>query len=185
MPFWQGEASPTSRMGFVLVLLIVLVIEGIGRTRRSMSMRTILAYPPGADQSAPAALNPDPPFRAVLITALVPVPVMAPVLVVAMKPDPAIMPYPMASYPERVRAGRRRNFFGIWLGRPVLYDHLRWRWRRRWRCITLVRMTILPTAFDPYVTFIAAIPVARHPDCLGSRPAIPMASDPHPTVSVP
>ncbi len=140
-----------------------------------------------ADQSAPAALNPDPTFRAVLITAFVPVPVMAPVLVVTMKPDPAIVPYPMASGPEKVRAGRRRNLFGIWRGRPILYDHLRgrsWRWRG-WRCVILIMMTILPTAFDPHIAVVTAIPVAWHPDGLGSRPAIPMASDPNPTVLVP
>jgi hypothetical protein len=140
-----------------------------------------------AGQSAPAALNPNPPFRAVLITAFVPVPVMAPVFVVTMKPDPAIVPYPMASGPEKVRAGRRGNFFSIWLGWPVLYDHLRgrsWRWRGR-RCITLVRMTVLPAAFDPHIAVVTAIPVAWHPVGLGSRTAIPMASDPHPTVMVP
>jgi hypothetical protein len=140
-----------------------------------------------AGQSAPAALNPNPSFRAVLITAFVPVPVMAPVLVVTMKPDPAIVPDPMASGPEIVRAGGRRNLFGIRLGRPVLHDHFRrrsWRWRGR-RCITLVRMTILPAAIDPNPAVITAIPVARHPNGFGSRTAIPMASDPYPMVSIP
>jgi hypothetical protein len=127
----------------------------------------------------PAAFNPDPPFRAVLITAFVPVPVMATVLVVTMKPDPAIMPYPMASHPEKIRAGRRGNFFGILRGRSVFHDFRGG--RRRW-CIMII--AINPTAIDPNPAVIVAIPVAWHPDRFGARPAIPMASDPLPMVVV-
>jgi hypothetical protein len=142
----------------------------------------------------PAAFNPDPPFRVVLITAFVPVSIMALVLVVAMKPDPAILPDPMASHPEKVRAGRRGNLFAKWLGRPVLIDpYLGWRWRTKMVIaitviipisMTVAVIAISPMAIDPNPAFIAAIPMAWHPDCLGSRPAIPMASDPHPMVAV-
>jgi hypothetical protein len=149
----------------------------------------------------PAAFNPDPPFRAVLITAFVPVSIMAPVLVVAMKPDPAILPYPMASHPEKIRAGRRGNLFAIGFGWPVFIDpHLGWR-----RTIMIIAISVLmtipiilvittgavipviainPVAIDPNPAFIAAIPVAWHPGCRGSRSAIPMAPDPHPLVPV-
>jgi hypothetical protein len=149
-----------------------------------------------ADQSAPAAFDPDPSFGAVLIMAFAPVPIMAPVLVVTMKPDPAIMPYPMASHPKEIRAGRRRNLFGIVRGRAVFHDFLRWRWRRRTIMIIAITMVvpismtvaviaINPAAFDPYIAVVTAIPVARHPNGLGSRTAIPMAPDPYPMVSVP
>jgi hypothetical protein len=146
-----------------------------------------------ADQSAPAALNPDPPFRAVFITAFVPVPVMATVLVVTMKPDPAIVPYPMASHPEKIRAGRRWNLFGILRGRSVFHDFRRgrrWRWSIMIIAITMIVtvsmiMAILPAAIDPNPAVIVAIPVAWYPDRFRARPAIPMASDPFPMVSIP
>jgi hypothetical protein len=157
-----------------------------------MRTRTILAC---VIQSAPAALNPDPTFGVVLITAFVPVPVMAPVLVVTMKPDPAILPYPMALHPEKIRTGRRGNLFAIGLRRPVLIDpHLGW--RRRGIMIIAITMIVAisvtvaviainPVAIDPNPAVLAAIPVAWHPDGLGSRRTIPMASNPFPMVSVP
>jgi len=118
--------------------------------------------------------------------AFVPVPIMATVLVATVNPAPAtIIPCPMTSHPEKVRAGRRRNLFAIFRGRPILHDFRgrRWRWRRS--IMIVVTMTILPAAIDPNPAVIAAIPVAWYPDGLGSRPAIPMAPDPHPAVSVP
>jgi len=138
-----------------------------------------------AGQSAPTTFDPDPPFRAVLIAAFVPVSIMALVLIVTMKPDPAIAPYPMAPHPEKVRAGRRRNLVDILRGRPVLHIDFLNRWRGRWRLsIIMIMMTIFPAAIDPNPAVISAIPVARHPDGLGSRAVIPMASDPHPVVVV-
>jgi hypothetical protein len=160
-----------------------------------MRTRTILAYPLVTDQSPPVALNPDPPFRAVLITAFMPFSIMALVLVAAVKPDPAmITPYPMTSHPKKVRTGRRGNFFAIGLRRPILIDY-RWRWRRGIMIIaitmivpigmTVAVIAINPMAIDPNPAVLAAIPVAWHPDGLGSRRAIPMASNPFPMVPVP
>jgi hypothetical protein len=168
--------------------------------RRPHETRQVLA-----DQSAPAAFDPDPAFGVMLIAAFIPLGFMTrAAFIAAVSPDPTtIIPYPVTSHPEKVRAGRRGNGFGKRRGQSVLFDHVFARGGRTKMIVAItaiipicmvmtipvimtdVVIAITPIAIDPNPAVIAAIPVARHPNHLGSRTAVPMASDPDPMVSIP